>query len=365
MSDLLFFVPITTANSQENWVQISCFTENKLSLDFLGLSFIAHENDSILLLGSTQFEAIGSSPILKFTIDSSGRAASALSGVLTSDVAFFMVNGSRDYYIGPYYEQFSVNATTENGIVNYEINLTSSIEEARNAIPSEGTIEDIGIRGRLTFEVKIRASIGIIGQKRFLSVLLQGLANLNVIACDFTIPKEAELKEAINGNQDMQKRSVPYRVDTSVGVKPLEPFGANLYLEWEMPEGVPLLIRIIYDPIFLTVIGIIAGAIIGRYPWFWLDERRQKKQFVKKLIMELEDIEKNIRENRPLDTTIYDSLTPKLLLLSDKTSGIVKNTYDEIKRTQNIGYTSLQRDINEQIIDKIIMAISTLKNEIA
>lgn len=224
---------------QENWVQIWCLTQNELSLDYLGLSFIVYENASILLVGSTQFEAIGSQPILRIKMDSSGRAPSSQFGMVTSDVAFFMANGSRDYYIGPYYERFPINATVENGIVEYQINFTSSVEKAKNAIPIEGTIDFFGIRGRMTFEVMIGNSVGLINRKRFFRVVLGGIADLYVISCDVTIPQTADFKEAKKGEQDMRK-IMPYWADTSVGVTPNEPIGANLYLEWEMPEEVPL-----------------------------------------------------------------------------------------------------------------------------
>jgi predicted transcriptional regulator len=51
--------PNLITNAQEqSWIQISCFTQNKLSLDYLGLSFRVYENNSVLLIGSTQFEAM-------------------------------------------------------------------------------------------------------------------------------------------------------------------------------------------------------------------------------------------------------------------------------------------------------------------
>jgi len=44
----------------------------------------------------------------------------------------------------------------------------------------------------------------------------------------------------------------------------------------------------------------------GRYIWSRISERRQKKQFVKKLIMELEGIRKDFPSTHAISTAIYD-----------------------------------------------------------
>ncbi len=349
---------------QDNWVQVSCFTQNRLALKYLGLSFIVYENNSILLVGSTEFEAIGSQPLLTIIVDSSGRAPSVPFGRVISNYAFFMANGSMNVYVGSYYETFHVNATIENGIVEYEIDLTDSVEKAKNAIYPEGTVEDCGIKGRMTFESMFDSSVGIINQKRFFRVLLLANANLDVITCDVTLPQTADLKDAKLGDQDVRK-ILPYRVDTSVGVTPMESTGANLYLEWNMPEEVSLLNKIFDNPIASSVINLIVGSILGsvfgRYVWAGISERRQKKQFAKKLMMELRGIKKDLQKHQPISTTIYDSSTSNLLLFSDETAGIVKKTYDEIKRKTI--RVALADDEIKQLLQKINTAIDALRRE--
>lgn len=321
-----------------------------------------HEDGSILLVASTEFEAIGYQPLLTIRIDSIGHDPSSPFGKITSDVAFFLVNSSKTTYIGPdYYETFPVNATVENGVVNYEVDFTNNVEKAKNIIYPQGTVEDCGVKGRMTFEVMIGNSIGVIKQKRFLKVLLRAHADLNVITCDVTLPQTADIKDAKKDDQDMRKIT-SYRVDTSVTVTPLEHSGADLYLEWDMPEEIHLLTKIISHPIFTLIIGSIGGSIVGRYVLLRISEGRQKKQLVKKLIMELEGIKKDISGRHSITTTIYDSSTSKLLLFSDETAEIVKKTYDEIKRYETpIPFTS---DEIEQLLQKINATIDALRREL-
>jgi len=369
--DLCFNTPIIQADAQDNWIQVSCFTQSMLSLDYLGLSLIVYENNSVLVIGSTQFEAMGNQPILRIEIDSYGRVPSEPFGIITSDVAFFMVNGSRDYYAGSYYENYSVNTTVENGIAKYQADFSEDVQKAMNLISKNGTAADYGVRGRMTFEVVIGNSVGAIMQKRFFRILLRTLADLPVIACSVTVPQTASHMVAKNGAQDM-RRIVPYSADTSIAVRREESAAADLYLEWEMPEQVPLIIGIVYNPIFLTVIGLIGGSLLGRYPWVWVDERRQKKQFARKLIAELQGIIKDMKEYKQISTTIYDSLTSKLLLLSTQTGEIVKKTYEEVKRKENIGYVAIEREdgrsplqhATEETFREIQRAIKALRKEI-
>jgi len=362
-----FVIPSTFVNAEDAWVQISCFTENSVPLSHLGLSFTVRENNFIFLVGSVGFEAIGNQPILRILIDSSGGAPSILFGQITSDVAFFWVNGSRNLYKGPYSETFLVNATVENGRVAYEIDFTNNVEKAKNAILPKGTIEDFGIIGTMSIEVMIGNSVAVIRQKRFFKVLLQANADLYSIACDITFPQTADIKDAKKGDQDMRKSS-SYEVYTVVGVTPFEPPEANLYLEWDMPEEVTLITRVLCHPLFTLIFGSILGSIFGRYALFRMSERRQKKQFAKKLIMELRGIERAISEHRPITTTIYNSSKRELLLFSDTTAQIVIEAYEEIERTCNIGFPlkvgfETENDEVKQLLENIANAIDALRRE--
>jgi hypothetical protein len=364
-------LPIIQADTQDNWIRVSCSTQNGLSLDNLGLDFIVSENESILLIGSTQFEAVGSQPILQIEVDSYGREPSAGPANVTCDVIFFMRNNSRDYYFSPDSNWcYVANATIENGIAKYQIGFSNDVERAKNILSKNGTLADYGVKGRVTFEITIGNSIGIIGQKRFFRIMLQTIADLPVIPCSVIVPQVADLKEAKVGNQEMRRR-VPYWVYTSFSLTPKEQFDTNLYLEWNMPEQIPFVNRIIYDPIFLMVVSLIAGSLIGRYPWVWIDRRRQKRQFAQKLIAELEGIRRDIHKYKHTSTGIYDSMSSQLALFNEKTAEIVCKTYEEIKHTETIGYPAmsfegkespLQHEI-EKISRNIGAAIVVLKKE--
>jgi hypothetical protein len=318
-----------------------------------------------------QFEAIGDQPTLMIEIDSYGRAPSLPSGMITSDVAFFIVNGSRDYHIGGYYENYHANLTIESGIVKLQEDFSDNVRKAMNVISENGTTADYGVRGRMTFEVVVGNSVGNIMQKRFFRVLLRTHADLPVIVCSITVPQTANLVEARNGAQDLRK-IVPYSADASIATTRGEQTATDLYLEWEMPEEVSFLVQIVYNPIFLTVVGLIGGALLGRYPWVWVDERRQKKQFAGKLIAELQGIYEDVKEHRQISTAIYDSLTFKLLLFSNQTAETVKKTYEEIKQAEGIGYVAIKYENGksplehktEETCREIRKAISALKKEI-
>jgi len=361
---------IDVSAQEDSWIQISCSTQNQLSLRYLGLDFKVFENNSVLLLGSTEFEALGFNPVLSIKIDSIGRSPLRRSGTVTSDVAFFM-NVSRDYYIGPdFSEHYHVDPTVESGVVEYYLNFSNSVEKAKNVISKDGPIEKYGIIGRMTFEIMIGNSIGVISQKRFLRVLMQGNADLEVIICSVIIPQEADFKEAKIGEKDMEKY-LPYWVDISISINPLEPFGGNLYLEWEMPEEVHILVRILDDPIAGTVIksliGLFLGSVFGRYIWTRISERRQKRKLASKLIIELESVRRNLKDSRPVNTPIYDSSlsTPTFYLLNDETVKLVTKAIDEVKRRKNLGYTSLEnpKDIIRSLRRRINQAINALKTE--
>lgn len=269
------------ANAQENWVQISCSTDNRLSLDYLGLDFIVYENNSILLLGSTQFEAIGSQPILDVSIDSYGRAPSSPSGIITSDVAFFIVDSSRDYYVGPYYERYNVNATIKNGIVEYQLNFSDNVKKAMDAISKQGTIEDYGVRGTMTFETTIRDSVGIIGQKRFFRILLRTHADLSTITCNVIVPQTADFKEAEKDGEAMRK-IMPYWAQTNVLLQKGQQSGADLYSRWDMPEELPLPMRYPYNLIISIIISYIVG-LLSKYSY---DKIRSLKRALTQLLGE-------------------------------------------------------------------------------
>jgi hypothetical protein len=204
------------------------------------------------------------------------------------------MNGSRSYYIGSYYEDLVINATIKNGTLEYQADFTKNIEKAISLTLLNGTIDTSGIRGRMAFEVLIGNAIGITGQKRFLNVLIQGEADLDVISCDFTLPMSIDLVEAKNEGQDMQKRGAPYRVDTSIAVTPLQPFGRHLYLEWNIPSAAPLLATYPYNVLVAAFVSLFVGWI-SRYSYDNIKARRQKQRMAPVKGALLQRIEKDLK----------------------------------------------------------------------
>jgi hypothetical protein len=288
-----FTAPLVSADLPENTIQVSCFTENGLSLDILGLSSTVFQNSSVLLVGTALFEAIGSQPLVTIKLENSGSNISSVLARVTCDAAFSVVDGSRNYYIGPYYEGFNINATTGNATLEYQADFTQNIERAMATIPLNGTIEKSGIRGRMTFEALIGGAIGIVAQKRFFNVLIQGDANLYVIHCDFTLPEHSDIVEAKNDGEDMQKRGTPYRVDTSLSVAPLQSFGRHLYLEWNAPLVAPLLTQYPYNLILAAFVSLLVGWL-SRYSYDSIKARRQKQRVAPVRDTLLRRIEKDI-----------------------------------------------------------------------
>jgi len=286
-------IPTSNGQIQQGWIEAWFSTENNLSLDYLRLSFVIHENDSILLLGSTQFQAIGVHPTLKIKIDSSGRFPTFVSGTATSDIAFAIVNSSRDYYVGDF-ANFALNATVDNGILESNLDLHNTVIDTMDSLFPNATIDNVGIRGRITFEIIIRNSVGLVGQKRFLRTSLQGIANLGVAICDFSIPTTADLIDAKNGDQDMQKSGVPYRVDTNVVINPLEPINGNLYIEWQVPAEVPLPMIYPYNFLISIAISLVAGWI-GRYIYDNVRLKRQQQKTAPVLKALLQRIDEHCR----------------------------------------------------------------------
>jgi hypothetical protein len=261
-----------------NYVSISCLNQNNSSVDSLSLSFIAFDNNSLILSGSSLFQAVGYASALTINVESSGPSPISISANFLSSTAFYYAtNGvNRNWFIGSYYEQYGVNATTENNGVSYYLNFSNDIERAKSAINYNGSVENVGITGTFSFDVKISDPVGSIGQTRFSNVILNGNGNLTSVNYDFTIPQDAQLKEAENGNQAIPNIGAPYRVGTSISVIPSQSLGTNLYVEWEMPEETPLFVIVLYNPYFLLFFGIFLGAFLQYIGRRFYNRRRKQ-----------------------------------------------------------------------------------------
>jgi hypothetical protein len=160
---------------------------------------------------------------------------------------------------------------------------------------------------------------------------------------DVTFPEETDLTTTKLGDADMLK-ILPNRVQASFSGISLQGTSPELYVEWKLPSSppeTPFWTRVAYDPIFLMIVSLIVGSIIGRYPWFWIDEKREKRRIAGKLIKELEEGKESLKNYKPMSTVVYDSSFSKLLLLDDKTVKLVKRAYVDIKAQEGTSYSSL------------------------
>jgi hypothetical protein len=275
------FAMTASAELPQNYVKISCLTQNDMSLDSLSLSLITFENNSAIVVGTSIFQAVGNNPALTIEIDSSGSPPFPMNGTVLSNVAFYYgANGiNRNYFVGSYQEGFSVEAPQVGNSASYNINLASSIENAKNDIGYNGNIENVGIRGTFTFETEIRNSIGMTGQTQFLNVILDGNGNLSAVTFDFTIPQKAQLEEATNGDQNMEKAGVPYEVGSNIVLNPTQPLGANMYFEWLLPEEPFWLL----SPPFSWILSALVGAIFVSIPVKYITDRTARPKLLIKV----------------------------------------------------------------------------------
>ena len=256
-----------SSDTQYNHIRILCFTSEDLALAYLDLSLIVYENDTMLLLGSTRFETEGIQPSLKLEIEYSGNstATNFNSAELIADVAFFYQNGSTHYFFGTYYMSTYIDPSLDDQRSKYSMNLTNEVSRARDLIYPEGPIEDCGIIGRMNFEATIGDSVGRMERKRYLRISLHTVANLGTILSDITIPERADPIDAKINDSEMHK-VLPNRFDTTGVVTSMEQTDSEIYLEWEMPSEVPLLMKYPYNFIVPIILSLIVGWI-GRYAY--------------------------------------------------------------------------------------------------
>jgi hypothetical protein len=188
-----------------------------------------------------------------------------LTGEVIADVSFYVANGSRNYGVSFSNRTLVVDSTLFDNSVQYTLNLHEKIEQAKNQLGYNGSIDTVGIRGRFSLEVMLRNPVGTNNQRRFTNVIVNGNANLDTILYDFQIPETAKLTEATVGSQTMQKSGVPYRVETSIGLTPFESFEKTFYLEWEVSEEPLWLLSPPYSWILSALVGAICVSIPVRY----------------------------------------------------------------------------------------------------
>lgn len=350
-----------------------------LVLNSLSINAILDSTDNMTLILNSQFEVRGTQPMvdISFTTETSALNLLGNATVLIDIIGYYVHEGGKNIEWGTYFNRFYAVPTLYSNKVNYRIDLTQEVDRVFNHFLSAVdnlTKEDVWFAGSFFIETKFANSTGRVTDKRYIRFSFTFGGNISVINLDFTFPEESDLTTPKFGAEDMIK-ILPNRVQTSFSALSLQGRSPELYAEWKMPLEIPetpLFIRIFYDPIFLTVISLIIGSIIGRYPWVWIDHRREKKRFARKIILELEKAKKSLKEHQPINATFFDSLSSNLRLLNDKTAELVNRTYVDMKAREKIGYSSLTQKTGqsalelevEEITKRINKAINALKKEI-
>lgn len=375
---IIIFVLLVAPASSSIIEGLAVNTYGGLVLNSLSINAIVNSTNDTTLILNSQFEAKGIQPIVdvSFTTGTPTSNPFGNATVLIDLIGYYVPGGGKNIEWGTYFNRFYAVPTLYSNEVSYRIDLAQEVDRVFtyfSSTVSNLTKEDIWFAGRFFIETQFVNSTGRVSDKRYLRFPFTFGRNITVINLDITFPAESDLTMAKFGAEDMIK-ILPNRVQTSFSALSFQGHSPELYAEWKMPKEIPetpLLIRIVYDPIFLTVISLIVGSIIGRYPWVWIDKRREKKRVVRKIILELEKAKKSARGSQPINTAFYDLLSSKLLLLNDRTAELVKETYANLKARDGAGYSSLtqktgqsafEREL-EEITKTINKAINALKKE--
>jgi hypothetical protein len=353
-------------------------TYDGLILNSLSINVIVDSNDNVTLALNSQFEARGSQPIVDVSLETGTPSSNSFGNatVYVDLIGYYVAEGGKNLEWGTYSRRLTVVPTLFSNTVQYRIDLTEVANDTFNHFLSVGvnlSRENTMFAGRFFIDAQFGNCTGNVGDKKYLRFTPSFNGNITAIDLDITFPEISDLTTVRFGTEDMRK-ILPNRVRTSFSLLSRQGLSSEIYAEWKLPQlnpETPFWTRLVYDPWFIAVVGLIVGSIIGRYPWAWIEGWRERRQIAKKLVLELEKAKKSLKEHRPIDMAIYDSLSVKLLLLSDKTADLVRKAYFEIKTRENVGYTSFTSDPAqssfehqlEEGIKRINETISALKKE--
>jgi len=376
---IVIFVSLVAPVCPSTIEGLAVYTCDGLLLNSLSINAIVDSTNNMTLILNSQFEARGTQPIVDISLTTEAPTSNLLGNatVFIDLIGYYVPGVGKNIEWGTYFNRFYAVPTLYSSEVNYRIDLAQEVDRVFDHFSSTVdnlTKEDVWFAGKFFIETKFANCTGRVSDKRYLRFPFTFSGNITAINLDFTFPEESDLTTPKFGAEDMIK-ILPNRVQTSFSAQYLQGRSPELYAEWKMPQEIPetpLWIRIAYDPIFLTVISLVIGSIIGRYPWVWIHNRREKKRFVRKIILELEKAKKSLQEHQPINTAFYDSLSSNLLLLNDKTAELVNRTYVGMKARDNIGYSSLTRKTEQSALEheieettkSINKAINVLKKEI-
>ncbi len=282
---LIAAVNTTSYGQTENTsITLSISTRNNLSLEYLRLSTVAYENNSFFVDGLTQFEGIGQNPSLEIAVNSGNNISlPSISEQLLAPPVYFLVfeNGSRHNVLNipSAFLESSASVNASDGTLKFAVNLTDEMTHISQTIFPNATIDNIGVRGAFEFDFVIENFTGSIGQERFFSFSIYGNSRLSSILCDFTLPTNAYVVTAKNGEQDMEKIGAPYRVGTTITEATGQPINSNIYIEWTVPSNPPIWTvypyNILLTAIISAIISLVVGAWIGRYSYEWIRKKRE------------------------------------------------------------------------------------------
>ena len=103
---------------------------------------------------------------------------------------------------------------------------------------------------------------------------------MSSILSDFTLPINAYVVTAKNGEQDMEKIGTPYHLGTSIATTSGQPISGNIYMEWTVPLSPPIWTvypyNILLTAIISAIISLVVGAWIGRYSYEWIRKKKEE-----------------------------------------------------------------------------------------
>lgn len=262
---LAFPVLHTNYNSQNSFKAISIFTYDGLILKSVSISALAYPDHNMTMAISSQFEAVGISPIISFHLNYGEETTPTFleKANVIVDVVYHKKNGRRSYYVGSYFRKLLIDPQNYTNEIQYRIDLTEEMNNVFSLLSSQDsnlTIEDVEFLGRISMRNTFANSIGAVANKRYVKFLLTCDGNMTAVTFDFTLPDEADLIVATLGGQDMVK-IFPNRVQTSFSVLPDQRISSEIYVEWKMPEPLPP-VPLYDEPPWKWLISGIIGVIL-------------------------------------------------------------------------------------------------------
>jgi len=210
----------------------------------------------------------------------------SISEQLLAPPVYFLIseNGSRQYILNilDTFLESSASRNANDGTLELTVNLTDEMTFISTYIFPNASIENVGVRGQFEFDLVIENFAGSIGQERFFSFSIHGNSGLGTIFCDFTLPTNAYVVTAKNGERDMEKLGVPYHVGTTITESAEQPIDSDMYVEWTVPLNPSIWTVYPYNLIPTASVSLVIGWI-GRYSYEWMSRKRKSRAHMIKM----------------------------------------------------------------------------------